>query len=90
MALPPADPAGSDEEDSEDEDGLPFACHICREKWTRDSDPVVSRCGHYFCEHCALKENARTGKCPVCGQALQGIFNVAHPIVKKIRERERA
>ena len=39
---------GSDE----DEDELPFACFICREPFV---DPVVTRCHHYFCEHCALK-----------------------------------
>ena len=38
-------------EDSDDEE-LPFACFICREPFT---DPVVTQCKHYFCEHCALK-----------------------------------
>lgn len=78
--------SGSDSDSDEEE--LPFACFICRERWTKWSDPVVSRCGHYFCERCALKENAKTGRCPACGQALQGIFNTAHEIVKKVREEE--
>lgn len=39
-------------EGSEDEDGLPFACYICRGEFV---DPVVTKCKHYFCEHCALK-----------------------------------
>ena len=39
-------------DDDEDEDGLPFACFICRKQFT---DPVVTICKHYFCEHCALK-----------------------------------
>lgn len=39
-------------DDSDDEDELPFACFICREPFT---DPVVTQCKHYFCEHCALK-----------------------------------
>ncbi|KAH9318108.1 hypothetical protein KI387_019877, partial [Taxus chinensis] len=38
--------------DDEDEDSLPFACFICRQPF---QDPVVTRCKHYFCEHCALK-----------------------------------
>lgn len=33
-----------DEEDEEEE--VPFACLICREPFT---DPVVTKCGHYFC-----------------------------------------
>jgi len=42
--------AGNDSDD--DDDALPFACFICREPFT---DPVVTQCKHYFCEHCALK-----------------------------------
>lgn len=34
-------------ESSDDEEELPFACHICREPFTR---PVVTKCKHYFCE----------------------------------------
>lgn len=78
--------AGSE---SEDDEGLPFACFSCREPWHKFSDPVVTRCGHYFCEQCALKENARTGRCPACGQALQGIFNVAHDVVKRWKEAQK-
>ena len=41
------------EHDEEDEDdSLPFACFICRQPFV---DPVVTKCKHYFCEHCALK-----------------------------------
>ncbi|GJT44382.1 zinc finger CCCH domain-containing protein 1 [Tanacetum coccineum] len=49
---------GDDDEEDEaediedDEDGLPFACFICRQSFV---DPVVTKCKHYFCEHCALK-----------------------------------
>lgn len=39
-------------DDSDEEDELPFACFICRQPFT---DPVVTQCKHYFCEHCALK-----------------------------------
>jgi RING finger protein 113A len=41
-----------DEEEEEDDDSLPFACFICRQPFV---DPVVTKCNHYFCEHCALK-----------------------------------
>ncbi|KAG8058755.1 hypothetical protein GUJ93_ZPchr0002g26196 [Zizania palustris] len=45
--------AGQEEEDDdEDEEALPFACYICRQPFV---DPVVTKCKHYFCEHCALK-----------------------------------
>lgn len=45
----------SDEDD--DDDALPFACFICREPFV---DPVVTKCKHYFCEHCALKVISKT------------------------------
>lgn len=37
------------------DDGIPFACYICRKAWEECKNPVVSRCRHYFCESCALK-----------------------------------
>jgi RING finger protein 113A len=42
----------AEEDDSDDDEALPFACFICREPFV---DPVVTKCKHYFCEHCALK-----------------------------------
>ena len=43
---------GEEEEEESDDDELPFACFICRQPFV---DPVVTKCKHYFCEHCALK-----------------------------------
>ena len=71
---------------NKDDDGLPFACHICRLPF---ENPVVTKCKHYFCEHCALKENAKTGKCPICKKDMNGTFNVATALAKKMKERER-
>ncbi|XBH85971.1 hypothetical protein VPH35_073751 [Triticum aestivum] len=69
----------AEEEDSDDENALPFACFICREPFV---DPVVTKCKHYFCEHCALKNK----KCFVCNKPTLGIFNAAHEIRKKIAQ----
>jgi RING finger protein 113A len=42
--------------EEEEDDELPFACYICRKPWGEcKSDPVVTKCKHYFCESCALK-----------------------------------
>lgn len=71
-----------DDEDS-DEDALPFACFICRQPF---KDPVVTKCGHYFCEHCALKHNSRTKNCYVCEKPTGGVFNTAQEIIKKMKE----
>lgn len=73
--------------DSDDEDELPFACFICREPFT---DPVVTQCKHYFCEHCALKHHSRNKLCFVCNKATNGVFNTAHEIVRKMKEAKKA
>ncbi|XP_021753476.1 zinc finger CCCH domain-containing protein 1-like [Chenopodium quinoa] len=75
----------SDEDDvdhdaEDDDDSLPFACFICREPFV---DPVMTKCKHYFCEHCALKHHAKNKKCFVCNQPTLGIFNTAHEIRKR-------
>lgn len=69
----------SDEDD--DDDALPFACFICREPFV---DPVMTKCKHYFCEHCALKHHAKNKKCYVCNQPTLGIFNTAFEIRKRM------
>ena len=65
---------------------LPFACYSCRLPWEECKNPVVTKCKHYFCERCALKNNSAKngGKCAVCGVLTQGIFNVASDILKNM------
>ena len=75
----------SDEDDDEDDDELPFACFLCRKTWDKESDPVVTKCQHYFCEHCALKHHAKNPRCFVCDAPTNGLFNVAHDIVKRMK-----
>ncbi|XP_047325804.1 zinc finger CCCH domain-containing protein 1 [Impatiens glandulifera] len=67
--------------DEDDEDALPFACFICRQPFV---DPVVTRCKHYFCEHCALKHHVKNKKCFVCNQPTNGLFNTALEIKKRM------
>ncbi|XP_038884796.1 zinc finger CCCH domain-containing protein 1 [Benincasa hispida] len=74
----------SEQSDEDEEDALPFACFICREPFV---DPVVTKCKHYFCEHCALKHHAKNKKCFVCNQPTLGIFNTAHEIRKKMAQK---
>ncbi|KAI3831999.1 hypothetical protein MKX03_006373 [Papaver bracteatum] len=65
----------------DDEDALPFACFICRQSFV---DPVVTKCKHYFCEHCALKHHSKNKKCFVCNTPTLGMFNTAHEIRRKM------
>ncbi|KAF5351790.1 hypothetical protein D9756_007636 [Leucocoprinus leucothites] len=76
----------SDPSDSDDED-VPFACLICRKHYT---DPVVTRCGHYFCSACAIKRYAKTPKCLACGAPTGGIFNRADKVIEKIDKKRKA
>ncbi|KAG2052841.1 spliceosomal zinc finger-containing protein [Suillus hirtellus] len=69
--------------DSDNED-IPFACLICRKPYT---DPVVTRCGHYYCSACAIKRYAKTPKCLACGAPTGGIFNRADKIIDKLNKK---
>ncbi|KAK4624333.1 Pre-mRNA-splicing factor cwc24 [Fulvia fulva] len=73
---------------------IPFACIICKESY---KNPVVTKCGHYFCEKCAMgrymKEKRKT--CANCGADTGGSFGIAKKLKgllekKKKREEERA
>ena len=70
--------------DSDDED-IPFACLICRKPYT---DPIVTRCGHYFDSACAIKRFAKTPKCAACGAPTGGIFNRADKVIEKMRKKK--
>jgi RING finger protein 113A len=82
----------AEEEDSGDDDaileGIPFACIICKEKY---KDPIVTKCGHYFCESCALKRYRKDPSCTACGAGTGGVFNVAKGLMKLLnKKRDRA
>ncbi|PNY22681.1 Pre-mRNA-splicing factor cwc-24 [Tolypocladium capitatum] len=81
-------------EDDDDDDevamleNMPFVCIICKEAYR---EPIVTRCGHYFCESCALKRYRRDPTCAACGTGTNGVFNTAKRLEKLLeRKRERA
>lgn len=59
---------------------LPFACYICRKPF---SDPVVTKCQHYFCQKCALDRYSTEKTCAVCKENTGGSFNSALKILKR-------
>ena len=79
-----ADAQDSDEEDAALE-GIPFACIICKKPY---SNPIVTKCGHHFCEACALQRYRKNPNCAACGAGTGGVFNGAKSL-KKILERKR-
>jgi RING finger protein 113A len=66
------------------EDGLPFACFLCREYF---KDPaVVTNCGHYFCEKCIMERvKTETSKCPLCSKDTHSVFHQPTKLLSKKR-----
>ncbi|OIT33763.1 zinc finger ccch domain-containing protein 1 [Nicotiana attenuata] len=81
MGMLDEDGENAEKSDEDDDNSLPFACFICRQPFV---DPVVTKCKHYFCVHCALKHHAKNKKCFVCNQPTLGIFNTALEIRKRM------
>ncbi|KAG1679062.1 RING finger protein 113A [Nymphon striatum] len=63
---------------SDEEDNLPFKCYICRQSFT---DPIITKCSHYFCEKCALGHYRKSKRCYVCGVQTMGVFNPAKELI---------
>lgn len=81
------DDVGSDDNDAILE-GIPFACIICKKPYT---NPIVTKCGHYFCESCALQRYRKTPSCAACGAGTGGVLNGAKNLRKLLdKKRERA
>ena len=64
---------------------IPFACIICKQPY---KNPIVTKCGHYFCETCALQRYKKSPSCAACGAGTGGVFNGAK-ILKKLLDRKR-
>ncbi|KAI9318491.1 hypothetical protein BX666DRAFT_1928540 [Dichotomocladium elegans] len=76
--------AVSDEDEDSDEE-LPFACLICREEFT---NPVVTKCKHYFCEKCALDNYKKSVKCYACGASTGGVFDTAKKMIERLKAKK--
>ncbi|XP_063631563.1 E3 ubiquitin-protein ligase RNF113A [Cydia splendana] len=66
------------------DDELPFRCFICRGSFT---DPVVTKCKHYFCEKCALDNYKKSTRCFICNTQTNGVFNPAKELEVKLKQR---
>jgi RING finger protein 113A len=82
--------AQNDNEDGDDDallESIPFACIICKKPY---KNPIVTKCGHYFCEACALQRYRKNPSCAACGAGTGGVFNVAKKLSKLLGKKERA
>ena len=87
-----AAPAVHDDEDGRGgggddvaDDGIPFACHLCRGPF---KDPIVTPCGHYLNEGCMLqliRDANGNASCPVCGKDTHGVLNRPAKLIAKKR-----
>ena len=85
LGLPEDDTtAGKGDAKDDEERGLPWACHICRQPFT---DPIVTSCGHYFCSNCALAAYVKDTKCPACRAQTHGAFNTATKLIQVLKQR---
>lgn len=81
--------AQDDEDDEALLESIPFACIICKKSYT---SPIITKCGHYFCEACALQRYRKDPSCAACGSGTGGVFNVAkklNRLLEKKRDREK-
>lgn len=65
---------------------IPFKCIICKEDY---KFPIVTKCGHYYCEACALKRFRKTPTCEACGAGTGGVFNKAKGLSKLLEKKEK-
>lgn len=67
---------------------IPFVCIICKEDYKK---PVVTKCGHYFCEKCAMGRYLKEKKkgCANCGADTGGSFGVAKKLNGLLERKKR-
>ncbi|KAH6648639.1 pre-mRNA-splicing factor cwc24 [Truncatella angustata] len=79
-------PEDNDEADAALLEKIPFACIICKGDYR---SPIKTRCGHYFCEPCALQRYRKDPSCAACGAGTNGVFNSAKEL-KRLLEKKKA
>jgi RING finger protein 113A len=65
---------------------IPFACIICKGPY---KNPVVTKCGHYFCESCAMKRYKKDPTCAACGEKTNGTLRVAKNLQKLLDKKKK-
>ena len=74
-----------DDDDDDLTEDIPFACIICQGPY---KDPIMTKCGHYFCEGCALNRYKKDPTCMACGAGTGGVFNTAKRL-KQLLDKKR-
>ncbi|MES1907614.1 MAG: hypothetical protein MHM6MM_000698 [Cercozoa sp. M6MM] len=66
---------------------FPTECSLCKGDFNQ---PIVTVCGHYFCEACALKHYRRNPKCAICNKPTRGMFRPARDLKKHLKQLQEA
>lgn len=76
-----------DDDDAEEAllESIPFVCLICRGPYR---SPIITRCGHYFCEPCALQRYRKDPGCAQCGSGTNGVFNSGKRLQKLLDKKK--
>jgi len=69
----------------DDDEMYPDCCPICKNDFTR---PIITKCGHYFCEDCAVEHHSKSRTCFLCKEKTGGVFNEASNFVKYLEKKE--
>ena len=76
---PDTDYENTDDVASEMLDCRDSVCQIC---WSKFNDPIVTACGHFFCERCVRHRYLRETTCFVCERELGGRIKIAQTVEK--------
>merc|ERR1712150_355597 len=72
-----------DDEGNNVNDGIPFACFLCRKHFKQ---PIVTACAHYFCQDCIMDFTRNNNNaCPICQKDTFGVFNHPTKLMSKKR-----
>jgi hypothetical protein len=73
------------ESESSTTEDAKFICSICKKRFV---DPVKTKCGHVFCEECALQHHKTDKKCAICKEPTMGIFNTAREMIESMKKEQ--
>ncbi|CAH01864.1 U2-type spliceosomal complex subunit CWC24 [Kluyveromyces lactis] len=62
---------------------IPFRCFLCKKEYT---SPVVTKCNHYFCSSCFMKQMKVSTNCPICGKETEGAAKMATKLRKLLKK----
>ena len=76
----------TDKANDESISDIPFKCIICKSDY---KNPIITKCGHYFCESCAIQRYKKNPQCAQCGVGTGGLFSGAKKLKLLLEDKQR-